>query len=172
MNLWGVRIMHPNSVHLQVFPYPHLISVAFPPKRKQSKVVKRTKARKKPKFNKSKQNKNHGRKSLLFLSWLSITSSFLLVSLKASVCHIVHPFVPSATVHCNEPLVWFNASDSWYTILTGYALEFFWGFLFLGDLGGIVPQDLSLHKLQQDPDGVDASVGQPKALPLVGKADF
>ena len=36
--------------------------------------------------------------------------------------------------------------------------------LSLGDSGDIVPQDQSLHKLQQVLDGVDVRVGQPKAL--------
>ena len=45
-------------------------------------------------------------------------------------------------------------------VLCGYSVAA----LSLGDLAGIVPQNQSLHELQQDPDWENSRVGQPKAL--------
>lgn len=59
---------------------------------------------------------------MLHLLCLSNTSLFILVALGAMVCPRVYPFAQSALLasgHYNESSVWFNASNFWYTTITG-----------------------------------------------------
>ena len=88
------------------------------------------------------------------------------MALGAAVCHTVDPLVQTiflANAHCNELLVWFRASGFWYTINTGPSLKLLLVALSHGDPVTVVPQDQSLHVLQQITDGVDVGVSQVKA---------
>lgn len=113
LNLLGTHIMHPNFVHLQVSPYPYLISVAFPRKRKQSKQA--NKSKKNPKTNQSKQNKNHTRVSLLFFL-LTLHHFFILaggieglgVSYSVSLCPLS---LTGNCPSCSRPLIFGTPSS-------------------------------------------------------------
>lgn len=54
-------------------------------------------------------------------------------------------------------------SGFWSTTIPGSSLELLWTTPSHRDPVGTVPQDQSLHKLQQVLDGADVKVGQPKA---------
>lgn len=74
-----------------------------------------------------------------------------------------------ANVHCNESLVWFKAqASSASSILDNYRAPLRYPIIALcnGDPLALDLQEWLLHKLQQFTDGVDAGVGQLKALIL------
>lgn len=77
--------------------------------------------------NKQKQtNKQQNYTSILCLSCLSIISSFLLVSLEASVYHAMYHFTLSFTCKCslyNVLMISLKASVFWYIINTGPSLN-------------------------------------------------
>lgn len=112
-NLYGFHIITPIMFISQspIFsPHPCCI----PRDTKQNKVSKQENKSKnnKKKSNNAKQKRTTPqteKKSLLLLfSWLSITSSEILMALEVSVCHIAFSCVPSAwlaTVRSNESLV-------------------------------------------------------------------
>lgn len=107
---------------------------------------------------------------LLCLSLLSNTSSFLLVALRAAVCHTIYPlsnqpylqmFIAMNHLSSSRPLVCgtpsslcpHRNSSRISHICPNHE-----------NPAGIVPQDQSLHALQQDIDGLGVKVDQPKAL--------
>ena len=71
-----------------------------------------------------------------------------------------------ANIHCNESLVWFEASGFCYTINAGSSQGYPVAVLCRGDPAALNLQDWPYHTLQQFIDGVDVGVGQLKALDL------
>lgn len=81
---------------------------------------------------------------------------------------VYKPFVQSAllpNVHCNELLVWFTASDFWYTIIIGSSQKLLWNILRPSRLMEILLV-LSTGPVpscaQQGLEGVDVSVTNPR----------
>lgn len=77
--------------------YPLSIPVASPSPTEESKISKQKQEQQQQQNpNKPKQNKNHIRNrkiSTLLSSWLSVTSSSVLMTLGTLMCHIVYSFV-------------------------------------------------------------------------------
>lgn len=146
------------SHHTRQFSSPpgsHPISSPHPcctptHKREQSKVSNQA--------NKSKHtHTNKDRKISLFLlhSCLSNTSSFILMALGA-VCHITYPFVQSgllANVHRLAQGLWFLVHYH-HWVLTETPPGYLVAAPSYEDPSGFVPQDQSLHELQQVSDRV------------------
>lgn len=81
--------------------------------------------------NKQTRNKNS---SLLHLSCLSITSSLVLVALRAALYQAIYTFVNTtlhANILCNVLLGSFKASGFWYTMNTGHSLKLLFSILHL-----------------------------------------
>lgn len=103
--LWEFQKMHSlltptHFIALLCLPPPYSLS-----NKRKEKVIKN----------------NNNKISLLCLSQLFIMDSFVVVALRAVVCHTVDHFAQTSlleSIHCNELLAWFKASDFWYTINT------------------------------------------------------
>ena len=79
------------------------------------------------------------------------------------VCPTVYSSVHAsslAKVHCNEPLVWFEAPGISYTINNGSSPGLLSDILLLSCVAALYLQDWSLHMVQQFIDGVNVGMGQ------------
>ena len=77
----------------------------------------------------------------------------------SSVYHSVHTSL-LASVHCNEPLVWFEAPGISYTINNGSSPGLLSDILMLSCVAALYLQDWSLHMVQQFINGVNVGMGQ------------
>lgn len=120
---------------------------------------------------KPSQNKETTNIPFLFSIFLAI-SPFIILTMGTLACHRVYSFVQPdllAIIHCKESLFWLETSGFWHTIFTVHSQKFLLDILHLLQVMKILQissQIQSLHALQQDIDGINFMVGQPKALDM------
>lgn len=135
---WEFHIMHPKPVHLPVSQYPSLIPAA-PPKGKSKIKPKRNTPSKQTK---TRVKQNRRRQASRFAPPSSPPLQPLSLHpqrhwgrcVTQHTLHAAHPFVQTAlpaNVPCRESLVWFRASDFWYTIVTGSSPDLLWDSLWV-----------------------------------------